>query len=86
MAMMAFKTLGYITMSQGTTYAMDQKMAMYMKVPPKTIFWGQFWASVWSCFVQVGVVSSNPNETGSIKLINSSLAPLVTCKYQRYLH
>jgi OPT oligopeptide transporter protein len=57
MAMMAFKTLGYITMSQGTTYAMDQKMAVYMKVPPKTIFWGQFWASLWSCVVQVAVVS-----------------------------
>jgi hypothetical protein len=27
-----------------------------MKVPPKTIFWGQFWASLWSCFVQVGVL------------------------------
>ena len=29
----------------------------YMKVPPRAIFWGQFWASLWSCFVQVGVVS-----------------------------
>jgi hypothetical protein len=28
MAMMAFKTLGYITMSQGVTYAADQKMAV----------------------------------------------------------
>ncbi|KAF2670668.1 small oligopeptide transporter [Microthyrium microscopicum] len=56
MAMMAFKTLGYITMAQGITYAQDQKMAMYMKVKPRTIFWGQLWASVLSSFVQVGVL------------------------------
>jgi OPT family small oligopeptide transporter len=56
MAMMVFKTLGYITMNQGITYAMDQKLAVYMKVPPRTIFWGQFVASIWSCFVQVGVL------------------------------
>jgi hypothetical protein len=30
MAMMAFKTIGYITMSQGLTYAQDQKMAVYV--------------------------------------------------------
>ncbi|KAF2395795.1 small oligopeptide transporter [Trichodelitschia bisporula] len=55
-AMMAFKTLGYITMSQGLTYAMDLKMGYYMKVPPRTLFWGQLVASAWSCFVQVGVL------------------------------
>jgi hypothetical protein len=44
-------------MNQGLTYAADQKMGYYMKVPPQTLFWGQLIASIWSCFVQIGVVS-----------------------------
>ncbi|QDS77414.1 hypothetical protein FKW77_006407 [Venturia effusa] len=55
-AMMVFKTLGYITMSQGLTYASDQKMGYYMKVPPRTLFFGQLVATAWSCFVQIGVL------------------------------
>ena len=43
-------------MTQGITYAMNQKMGHYMKIPPRTLFWGQLVASVWSCFVQVGVL------------------------------
>jgi OPT oligopeptide transporter protein len=57
MAMMAFKTYGYVSMMQGLTYAQDQKLALYMKVPPKTIFWAQLAATVWSSVTQVGVVS-----------------------------
>jgi hypothetical protein len=72
MAMMTFKTYGYITMTQALTYAQDQKLAMsvypdadysvaltlsrYLKVSPMSIFWGQLIATVWSCFVQVAVV------------------------------
>jgi hypothetical protein len=47
---------GYITMTQAQTYSSDLKMGMYMKVPPRTMFWGQLVASLWSCFVQVGVL------------------------------
>lgn len=54
--MMVFKTLGYITMSQGLTYASDQKMGYYMKVPPRTLFFGQLIATMWACFVQIGVL------------------------------
>lgn len=43
-------------MTQALTYAQDLKMGTYMKVPPRTLFWGQLVASVWSCFVQVGVL------------------------------
>jgi hypothetical protein len=46
-------------MSQGLTYTADLKMGYYMKVPPRTLFFGQLVASVWSCFVQVGVVSAS---------------------------
>jgi hypothetical protein len=31
-------------------------MGVYMKVPPRTLFFGQLVASLWSCFVQIGVV------------------------------
>lgn len=35
---------------------MDLKMAQYMKVPPRTVFWGQLAATLWSCFVQIAVL------------------------------
>jgi hypothetical protein len=53
---MAFKTIGYITMVQAATYSADLKLGLYMKVPKRTLFWGQMVASIWACFVQVGVV------------------------------
>ncbi|KAF2664976.1 small oligopeptide transporter, OPT family [Microthyrium microscopicum] len=56
LAMMSFKTYGYISMSQGLTYAQDLKLGHYMKVPPRTLFWGQLVASLWSCIVQVAVL------------------------------
>jgi hypothetical protein len=43
-------------MTQALTYTADLKMGMYMKVPPRTLFWGQLIASLWSCLVQVGVL------------------------------
>lgn len=56
-------------MYQGVIYAQDLKLGHYLKVPPRTLFWGQLVASVWSCFVQIGVVSAhhhspslNPNQ------------------------
>jgi hypothetical protein len=54
--MMVYKTSGYITMSQGLTYASDQKMRYYMKVPPRTLFFGQLVATIWGSFVQIGVL------------------------------
>jgi OPT family small oligopeptide transporter len=56
LAMMSFKTFGYIAMYQGIVYAQDLKLGHYMKVPPRTLFWGQAVASLWSCFVQVAVL------------------------------
>jgi OPT family oligopeptide transporter len=43
-------------MYQGVIYAQDLKLGHYMKVPPRTLFWAQGVASLWSCFVQVGVL------------------------------
>lgn len=54
-AMMMFKTWGYITMAQALTFASDFKLGHYMKVPPRPMFWGQVVATVVAGTVQLGV-------------------------------
>ncbi|KAJ6441030.1 OPT oligopeptide transporter [Purpureocillium lavendulum] len=54
-AMMMFKTYGYITMSQALAFIADMKLGHYLKLPPRTMFFGQVVATVWSVFVQIGV-------------------------------
>lgn len=56
LAMMLFKTYGYITMTQGLAFAQDQKLAHYLKVPQRSTFWSQFVATIWCCFVQLAVL------------------------------
>jgi len=55
LTMMLFKTYGYITMAQALTFASDQKLGHYMKIPPRTMFWGQVWATIVAGTVQLGV-------------------------------
>jgi OPT family oligopeptide transporter len=43
-------------MLQGVVYCQDLKLGQYMKIPPRTLFFGQLIASLWSCFVQVAVL------------------------------
>jgi OPT family oligopeptide transporter len=54
-AMMMFKTWGYITMAQALTFASDFKLGHYMKIPPRPMFWGQIVATVIAGTVQLGV-------------------------------
>jgi OPT family small oligopeptide transporter len=54
-AMMMFKTWGYITMAQALTFSSDFKLGHYMKVPPRPMFWGQVVATVIAGTVQLGV-------------------------------
>jgi OPT family oligopeptide transporter len=56
LAMMSFKTYGYISMYQGVIYAQDLKLGHYMKLPPRSLFFAQAIASLWSCVVQVAVL------------------------------
>ena len=56
-AMMLFKTYGYITMTQGLAFASDLKLGHYMKVPPRVLFSGQLVATIWSCIVQIAVLN-----------------------------
>ncbi|KAG8844062.1 hypothetical protein FRB96_003295 [Tulasnella sp. 330] len=55
LTMMLFKTYGYITMAQALTFASDMKLGHYMKVPPRSMFWGQVWATIVAGTVQLGV-------------------------------
>ncbi|KAI0076152.1 OPT oligopeptide transporter [Panus rudis PR-1116 ss-1] len=54
-AMMLFKTWGYITMAQALTFTSDFKLGHYMKVPPRPMFWAQVIASIVALTVQLGV-------------------------------
>ncbi|KAK0475963.1 oligopeptide transporter [Armillaria luteobubalina] len=54
-AMMMFKTWGYITMAQALTFTSDFKLGHYMKVPPRSMFWAQVVATVIAGTTQLGV-------------------------------
>ena len=56
-AMMMFKTWGYITMAQALAFASDFKLGHYMKIPPRPMFWCQVVATVVAGTVQLGVQS-----------------------------
>ncbi|KAK1758619.1 OPT oligopeptide transporter protein-domain-containing protein [Echria macrotheca] len=56
LAMMMFKNYGYLCMSQALYFIQDLKLGHYMKVPPRTMFWSQLVASVWSAIVQILVM------------------------------
>ncbi|OAX33999.1 small oligopeptide transporter [Rhizopogon vinicolor AM-OR11-026] len=45
-AMMLFKTFGYITVNQALTFTADFKLGHYMKIPPREMFWCQIAAAV----------------------------------------
>ncbi|TFK71414.1 OPT oligopeptide transporter [Pluteus cervinus] len=54
-AMMMFKTWGYITMAQALQFTSDFKLGHYMKIPPRAMFWGQVVATIIAGTVQLGV-------------------------------
>ncbi|KAF8510486.1 OPT oligopeptide transporter [Gautieria morchelliformis] len=54
-AMMLFKTWGYITMVQALSFTSDFKLGHYMKVPPRPMFWAQIVATVLAGTTQLGV-------------------------------
>ncbi|GLB36767.1 putative oligopeptide transporter [Lyophyllum shimeji] len=54
-AMMMFKTWGYITMAQALSFTSDFKLGHYMKVPPRIMFLSQVLATVIAGTTQLGV-------------------------------
>lgn len=57
LAMMIFKNYGYVTMGQALYFLQDLKLGHYMKVPPRTMFWAQVVASIWSAIVQISIMN-----------------------------
>ncbi|KAG2155226.1 OPT oligopeptide transporter [Suillus bovinus] len=55
LAMMLFKTWGYITMAQALQFAQDFKLGHYMKIPPRTMFFAQVSAAAIAGTVQLAV-------------------------------
>jgi OPT family small oligopeptide transporter len=53
LAMMLFKSWGYMMAYNGLTYISDMKIGHYMKIPPRTMFICQFFAVVWLSIVQI---------------------------------
>ena len=43
-------------MTQALYFAQDLKLGHYMKVPQRPMFFAQVAATIWSCFVQLGVI------------------------------
>ncbi|KAJ9314287.1 hypothetical protein DTO271D3_5516 [Paecilomyces variotii] len=69
MAMMLFKTYGYMTMYQGVFFCQDMKLGHYMKIPPRVTFAAQMVSCLWSSVVQIGVMNW---ALGAIKDVCSS--------------
>lgn len=56
LAMMFFKTFGYITNNQAVTFAQDMKLGHYMKLAPRLVFAVQFVGVLWGSLVQIAVL------------------------------
>ncbi|KAG2734255.1 hypothetical protein G9P44_002261 [Scheffersomyces stipitis] len=56
LAMMFFKTFGYITNNQAVTFAQDMKLGHYMKIAPRVLFASQLIATIWGSLVQIAVL------------------------------
>jgi OPT family oligopeptide transporter len=55
-AMMMFKTFGYIVMYQALAFCQDLKLGHYMHVPQRSLFAAQLTATAWSCICQLATV------------------------------
>lgn len=56
-AMIFFKTFGYITNAQAITFLQDMKLGHYMKISPRVLFTAQLVATLWGGLVQLGVTT-----------------------------
>ncbi|KAL2830529.1 OPT oligopeptide transporter protein-domain-containing protein [Aspergillus cavernicola] len=54
-ANMTFKFYGYVTVAQGLEFVADMKLAHYLHIPPRTLFFAQGLATLIGAIVQCGV-------------------------------
>ncbi|KAG5659026.1 hypothetical protein KAF25_007579 [Fusarium avenaceum] len=66
LALMIFKTYGYITMAQSLRFVSDLKFGHYMKIPPRTMFLSQVVATTFSCFIQIVVLNLSLNNIPNV--------------------
>ncbi|RKF53705.1 Sexual differentiation process protein isp4 [Golovinomyces cichoracearum] len=57
LAMMMFKSYGYIVMVQAQYFLQDLKLGHYLKLPPKTLFAAQATATIWGSIIQIAVLN-----------------------------
>ncbi|KAL6356154.1 hypothetical protein LRP88_09745 [Fusarium phalaenopsidis] len=69
LALMIFKTYGYITMAQSLRFVSDLKFGHYMKIPPRTMFLTQVVATTFSCFIQIVVLNLALNNIEDVSSI-----------------
>lgn len=78
-AMMMFKTFGYIVMNQALYFCQDLKLGHYTHVPQRSLFTAQLAATAWSCLCQLATVEW---AMGAIKNVCTSEASgYFTCAY-----
>lgn len=78
-AMMLFKTFGYIVMTQALYFCQDLKLGHYMHVPQRSLFAAQLVATIWSCFCQLATVEW---AMGAIRgVCTSEASGFFTCAY-----
>jgi len=53
LAMMLFKSWGYMITANGLQYVIDMKVGHYMKIPPRSMFAAQLFAVIWLSIVQI---------------------------------
>ncbi|CAN8105626.1 unnamed protein product [Discula destructiva] len=76
-AMMLFKSWGYMMAYNGLNYVSDMKIGHYMKIPPRTMFMAQFFAVTWLSLVQIATYNFL---RGNIKgICTSDQAEGLTC-------
>ncbi|OBA20920.1 OPT-domain-containing protein [Metschnikowia bicuspidata var. bicuspidata NRRL YB-4993] len=57
MALMFIKALGYNIDGQAQNYITDQKMAHYVRIPPRALFRSQILSTLISCFISLAVIN-----------------------------
>lgn len=71
-AMMLFKTYGYITMNQAHSFLQDLKLGHYLKIPQRVTFFGQIIATLWSCVVQLAVIEWGLNNIKDVCVVGQA--------------
>lgn len=80
-AMMIFKTTMYMATSQGLAFVSDQKIAHYMKLPPRAVFFAQIIATMVGGAVQLAVQEWSFNNIDGI--CHPDQKEKFTCSSQR---